>query len=568
VADEPRASFPDELALVDGQPFVRTDNKAMRARFPSVSGPINESALLDQLAASVRYTNLRVQIDGRPIDFSRYPYLVDLYDLPLTKSPLDVVVIKGAQLGFTSWQVLKVIDGAINTYQNQVGIYFPTEPDVVKFSRTRFARLLNQNPEIAKFIKETNSAYIRQIGRVFVFFAGMRSRSAAKSTPNDLNVYDERDEMDDAMVELADRRLDGSDFKHRIEISTPTIPDYGVHNTFNHSTKHHWLIRCEGCGHRTCLELEFPRCLVRTVDGKVIRACIKCGREIHPSNGRWLAMHPKATRLGFYISQLNSPTVSPGEILDEYEFKQTEGRDLTEFYNSRLGLPYAAIDDALDAPMILRLCKGYPRVIRDQGPTIMGADVGKQTHWIVGEKTTETHIKVLNWGTCETIDDLGPDVIDKFGVRSGVIDQMAESHKVRAFCQAQNGLYGCYYSHQMRDHLDWNHRERVVTCNRTETLDLSHAMIVRAEIEFPRADTDLRELLIPQLTNLARVTRINPNTQRPEARWIVRGAKRDHWRHALNYLVMAGDRVSPSIQAHRSRLSKDSFTRSRSWMSA
>lgn len=532
---------------------------------PTTQSP--ESILSAELP-SVRYTNMGLQVDGRPIDFASYPFLIDLYDLPLTRAPLDVVVIKGAQLGFTTWQILKVIDGAIHTYQNQIGIYFPTEPDVNKFSKSRFARLLDQNPEIASHIKETNSVNIRQIGKVFVFFSGMKSRSAAKSTPNDLNVYDERDEMLDEMVELADRRLDGSYFKHRIEISTPTLPDFGVDLSFQSSTKNHWMVRCTACGTRTCLELEFPRCLVRRPDDTVFRACIKCQREIFPINGGWIAAHPDRDRLGYYVSQLNSPTVHPAEILNEYESRQRDGRDLTEFYNSRLGLPFAAIDDALDPPFILRLCRQYPRALQSETPTILGVDVGKVTHWVVGEKITENFIRTLNWGTVDTLDELGT-IMGRYNVRSYVIDQMAEPHKVRSFCSSYPGGYGCYYSSLMRGHLDWNHKERTVTCNRTETLDASHAVIVNGACEFPRADTSLRDELTPQLCNLARVTRINQNTLRPEGRWICRGTKMDHYRHAWNYMVIAGERVSPSIHSHRSRIGKGaSFTRARSFMSA
>lgn len=528
---------------------------------------MTESDILSHASPSVRFTQMKVMIDGRKIDFAKYPYLIDLYDMPRSKKPLDIVVVKGAQLGFTSWQVLWVIDGAINLYQNQIGVYFPTEPDVTKFSQTRFARLMNQNPEIAKYIRDTNSAYIRQIGKVFVFFSGMKSRSAAKSTPNDLNVYDERDEMDDAMVELADRRLDGSEFKHRVEISTPTIPDYGVSYTYELSSKNHWMITCTACGKETCLELEFPQCLTRT-DDTVLRVCVKCGNEIFPINGRWVPMHPDREKHGYYVSQLNSSTVFPEEILNEYEQKQRDGMDMAEFYNSRLGLPYAAIDDALEAPMILRLCKSIPRSIRSPGPCIMGADVGKQTHWMVGEKVTDTHLRVLNWGTVHTLDDLGPEVIDRFGVKAFVIDQMSESHKVRSFCQTYQGGYGAYYSSQMRDHLDWNHKERTVTCNRTETLDASHAIIVNQQVDFPRSDQDLRDEVIKQFTNLARTTRINPNTKRPEARWIARGTKRDHYRHAWNYLVMAADRVSAGA-FRRMRLKQTAtFTHKRTFMSA
>jgi hypothetical protein len=528
-----------------------------------------EQALL-QHSPALRFDRMGVQIDGRKIDFKRYPFLIDLYDMPRHKDqPLDIVAIKGAQMGFTSWQILWVIDGAINVYENQIGIYFPTDPDVQKFSKSRFARLMAQNPGLSAHVRETNSANMRQIGDVFVVFSGMRSRSAAKSTPIDLIVYDERDEMEPEMVELADRRLDGSEFKHRVSISTPTIPDYGVDLEFKESDQRHWFLKCTSCGKHTCLEIEFPKCLQRRTDGKVERICVECNAKVYPYHGTWIAQgDPKSRRTGFYVSQLNSPTVSPTEILDEYERKQRDGEDLTEFYNSRLGRAYANIDDCLEAPMLLALCRDYNRVTRSIGPTFMGVDVGKVTHWVVGEKVTDDHLRFLDWGTVETVDDLRR-IIDLYGVSNYVIDQMAEAHKVRAFCAANTGGFGCYYSQQIRNHIDWNDKENTVTVNRTETLDRSHALIVKGQADLPRADREMRKDFIPQMCNLARSMHMNTKLGRPEAKWVVRGTKRDHYRHAFNYACIAADRMSAfAVRRMRASNLHPHYRRSSGWMSA
>lgn len=556
-----KATKPRKVSTGPGKPYYPPG---------PAKGPDPAEELLLQHSPALRYTQLGIRVDGRLINFKSYPFLVDLYDYPLTREPIDIVVIKGAQLGFTSWQILKVIDGAINVYQNQIGVYFPTEPDVQKFSKSRFARLMNQNPSLAKHVQETNAANMRQVGKVFVLFAGMKSRSAAKSTPNDLNVYDERDEMEDAMVELADRRLDGSEFKHRVSISTPTIPDFGVDLEYQSSDQRHWFLRCDSCGKHSCLELEFPACLQRRPDGKAERICVHCKAEIRPLTGQWVPMRkdPAIRRTGFYVSQLNSPTVSPTEILDEYERKQRDGEDLTEFYNSRLGRAHANIDDALEAPLLLALCSNYDRATRSVGPTFAGIDVGKVCHWVVGDKVTDDHLRILNWGTTSTLDDVA-DVLRRFGVHAYVVDQMAETHKVRSFCREFRGGFGCYYSQQIRNHVAWDQRENTVTVNRTESLDRSHAVITQARLDMPRADTEMREILIPQLCNLARIHQVNDKTGKPEARWVVRGSKRDHYRHALNYAVIASDRVSASAMTRmRARRENPGYRGDAGWMSA
>lgn len=525
--------------------------------------------LMMQASAAYRLQQLDVRVDGAKLDFRRFPYLLELYDLPLTKDPLDLVVIKGAQMGFTVWIVLYCIDRAQFLYERQIGIYFPTTDDVSRFSKTRFAPMIQSSARLSNLVRETNSTQVKRVGRVNIIFNGMRSRSGVKSDPNDLNVYDERDEMEDHMVELADHRLDGSQFKHRISNSTPTIPDYGVHREFQESDQRHWFLQCQGCGKRTCLENEFPQCLQRQTDGTAKRVCIHCQHEVWPTDGQWFPMVEKAKRRGYYVSQLNSSTVSPTTILDEYERKQTEGEDLTEFYNSRLGRAHANIEDCLEPPMLLRLCKDYDRARAHASPTAAGIDVGKVFHWWVGEKLTDRHHRLLNWGTCDEPDEVA-EMLRRYSVQSFVIDQMAETRLVRDFVANTQGGFGCYYSDQQRQFYKWDQKESQVVVNRTESLDASHALVVGKNLDLPRADHAMRDELIPQLCNLARTSKVNGNTGRRENRWVIRGAKRDHWRHALNYYLIASERVSAyaSQVARRSNNMRGLRVRRGSFMSA
>jgi hypothetical protein len=309
-------------------------------------------------------------------------------------------------MGWTVWEILIAIDRALHTYDRSILICFPTRDDVADFSKSRFARLMEQNPSLGKHIKGTDSANIKAVGKVFIYFRGAKSRSQLKSIPCDMVTFDERDEMEESMVELADKRLDGSDFKHRISLSTPSIPDYGVDYEYKHSDQSHWLIKCDGCGKYTCLELEFPSCLKRLED-RVMRVCVHCGHEVHPVHGEWVAMKPAHDRRGYYVSQLNSPTVDPKQILTEWEFLQQEGRDVTEFYNSRLGLAYADVESALDEGLCLSACKSHVRAQSNKGPCAMGVDIGpKELHWWIVSRPDEKSLRTQNYGKVKTFEEL------------------------------------------------------------------------------------------------------------------------------------------------------------------
>ncbi len=99
-------------------------------------------------------------------------------------------------------------------------------------------------------------------------------------------VFDEVDEMEPAMVELALERLGHSMVKEEAYLSTPSIPDFGIDRLYAESDQRIWMIKCEHCGEETCLEIEFPTCLLEFSDGRVIRACKKCKQEIFfPAEG-------------------------------------------------------------------------------------------------------------------------------------------------------------------------------------------------------------------------------------------------------------------------------------------
>lgn len=134
----------------------------------------------------------------------------------------------------------------------------------------------------------------------------MKSREGLKSIPVDLIVFDELDEAPQNSVDMALERMAHSEFKEVIELSNPTLPDYGIDKAFQETDQRYWLLKCEKCGGFTCLEDTFPDCLI-TVKSRVIRACQKCKGALDPSIGQWVAKRPSITdKRGYHLAPLMS----------------------------------------------------------------------------------------------------------------------------------------------------------------------------------------------------------------------------------------------------------------------
>lgn len=500
---------------------------------------------VDRLAASraLRLKEKNLVVDGVPFDLSKYPYMMEILDI--LGEEQNICIRKGAQMGFTVGAVLGVIDLARTTYPRGILYLMPTRDDVYDFSRSRFDRLLKDNyAELGRFVQGTDSMGIKRIGSAFIYFRGSKSRSQLKSIPVDCLVTDERDEMEPAMVDLAEKRLDGSRYRHHVTLSTPTIPDYGVDLDYKKSDQRMWHIKCEACGAWTCLEATFPECLKRDKKGRVYRACRKCEREIFIQNGIWKASNESSSSVGYYVSQLCSPTVAPATILNEYEDPDVQtGERLREFKNSRLGLAHADIEDVLSERMLREILGSEPMQRSAQGPCFMGVDVGKRVHhYHIGQRLGDRTLDFLRYGKAASFEELH-DLATKFNVDTGVMDEMAETHAVREFVDAHPGWYGCWYSEQQKGDYDFNDNTQMVKVNRTELLDHSHRTILQKRATLPRPDEQW-EGFVKQMTNLARITLRDEKTGLPKTSWIIRGGrKNDHWRHSYAYAVLAAEQV-------------------------
>ena len=468
----------------------------------------------------------------------------------LQETAKEQCFIKGAQTGCTEALVLRTLHGMIYQHYPQGAVYlFPTRDDVKDFSKARFDPLIAGNPSINEHVQNTDATNIKQIGRAFLYLRGARitknisgskkSSSQLKSIPVDRVVFDERDEMDDSMVELARERVSHSDVQEIISLGTPTIPDFGIDKAYQSSDQRVWMIRCEKCNKHTCLELEFPACIVRREDGSAFRACVHCGAEIFPHNGTWVAQYPGRDLVGWWISQLNSLYVKPGYILDLYE--EPPNGDLSEVMNSKLGRAYIPAENRLTMNEVYSCCGRDAMLAKHEGPCGMGVDVGRDLHVTVGYRVNRKSIKIIFIGRVSTFNDLH-DISTRYNVRSSVIDLKPETRKVREFQLSEpHSIFGCDYVETRVGMTAWDEKERVIKCNRTEICDQTHDLVTEpGRLELPRRNTEV-DMYAREMCNIAKVLEEDTDTGNRVYRYKKLGP--DHYRHSTNYLLLACDRV-------------------------
>jgi hypothetical protein len=485
-----------------------------------------------------------IKLDGRPFSLKGHEYQRDmlLEDFPRQ------VFLKGAQLGVTSVQMLKNMHGLISGRYPQGALYlFPSRGDVQDFSRGRFAPLINDNPELARYVQDTDAQNIKRIGKSMLYLRGARATSkiggtkrsstSLKSIPVDRVVFDERDEMSDDMVQLALERVSHSTIKEEIFLSTPTIPNFGVDKLFQESDQRHWFLKCRKCGGETCLELCFPDCLEELFEGCVIRLCQKCrNAEIFPEDGHWVALYPERSTslVGWRISQLNSTFVDPAKILELYH--NPPNGNLAEIMNSKLAQAHIDAENRLNAAEVLALCGDKPMAQSDSGPCYMGCDVGRLLHLVIGKRNWNKKVEVVFAGAFESFNQLDQ-LMKDFKVSRCVIDALPETRKCREFAQAHSGkVFMCFYQDSRQGAYAWDEKQHTVSANRTEALDASHNLLSSGEVILPRRNPTLEEFA-QHCANVARVLQTDPETGSSRYVYIQTGP--DHYRHAFSYMVMA-----------------------------
>jgi hypothetical protein len=324
--------------------------------------------------------------------FLHHPWCREIHD----SQAAWTIAMKAAQLGVTETGINRAFF-TLDQSKRDVLYVLPTALNASDFSKARFATALKLSPHLKNLFVDTNTVGLKSTGANVLYIRGSRGDSNLKSIPVSELVLDELDEMDTHAVWLALERLSGQIEKHILAISTPTVPKYGIHKLYLTSTQEHFCFQCPHCGRWT--ELAWPDCVEiigeSVNDPRCKESFLKCKECKHKlehgakpeflAGGKWQVTEPNVSAeesRGFYINQLYSSTVTPGELVIAYHRGLGDEAANTEFHCSKLGVPFIGEGAQVTDEMIEACIKGHS--INDTRPQIggdrlitMGVDQGK-----------------------------------------------------------------------------------------------------------------------------------------------------------------------------------------------
>lgn len=384
------------------------------------------SGLLDglkpepRLSVSVWAENNRVLSQSEsaspgPWDNSLCPYLVEIMDNLSVNSPAqEVVVMKGAQLGFTE-AANNLIGYVIDQVPSRVMMVQPTDAVAVKLSKTRIAPMIESTPSIAKKIRPArtrdsgNTTKLKQFPGGAFILAGANSPVSLRMISARFLILDEVDgypedlgnEGNPMKLAIARTRTYGRRAKI-FTLSTPTIDGKSAIQTeFLRTDQRYFYVPCPHCGEYQ--RLEFKRLKWETGKPETVRyECYDCGELIEERfktsmmvKGRWQSTFPEnidPKKVGYHLSSLYSPShwFSWETIIRQWEEIQGNVNDLKTFVNTVLGEVWVEKGDSPEWSTVYNKRKDYAfnTINNDVYFITAGADV----------QADRIEVEIVGWG--------------------------------------------------------------------------------------------------------------------------------------------------------------------------
>ncbi len=458
--------------------------------------------------------------------------------------------MKGAQIGVTETMINRAFH-MLDVRRIDVMYLFPTTDDASDFSAGRFDQALEMSPHLKDLFSDVSNIGHKRAGGTSFYCRGSRSRSKLKSVPVGGLFIDEYDEMVAENVPLARERLSGHEEKFEMNVSTPTIPEHGISVVYNSSSQFGFYIQCESCSHRQTLSWEDDGS--GSVDwlGEDFKTatfqCKKCKKpwsHEHKINAVSKGGYERITgkdgdeSVSVHIGQLYSPTITAHELVNEFlnadnEFKRTE------FFNSKLGLPYVAKGAKLSLTEIKKSIRGGVHEQQTSVAATMGIDVGQNedhrveiAEWEAGgaiKKVIKTVI--CGWERL-------PSLVMQYNVACVIIDALPERAKSREFVRMFSGrAYMAFYPEGMKNLYTVDEKASTVNIHRTEAIDTVFARYRNDTLWLPMDMVQFERYAI-ELCSPTRIMKMNKQTGEPIARY-VESTGTDHFAHASVYNEIA-----------------------------
>lgn len=422
----------------------------------------NASKLIDSVSSLGWAFKNRI-IEGKPYTLKGREFLREIYSHFINeKVKKEVVIMKGAQLGVSELAVnlgLYVVDNI-----GDVMYLLPGGGDASNFSSGRFNPAIENSERLSNLFNDVSNIGHKRTGERNLFVRGANSESGLRSTPVDFLVIDEYSLMPERSVELALDRLDASEYKWILKLSTPLLPEMNIHSAFLQSDQREFFVKCQKCGLEQPVDF-FENIFLNHEKESYFYGCKKCKTELNRNIGQWKAL-AKSKVPGYHISQTLSPTVSADDLIDKFEKTKFSATVKENFYNSKLGLPYVCEGDKL-----LHEDIEAAKFEEVKSPQVCGIDVGSYLHVIFYDSFGNI-CKVQKYRDFAEVER----IILQSGITVAVIDAMPETRKARELQESLKKnckVFLCRYVDNSKAELNFteNDDSQFVTADRTSICD-------------------------------------------------------------------------------------------------
>lgn len=388
---------------------------------------------------------------------SRTPYLRELMDHFSQYSAVsEVIVIKGAQLGFTEMG-FNILGYNIDIDPGPLMYVMPTVETVKRNSKIRLKPMIQSTPSLARKIQESksrdsgNTIFQKDFPGGTLILSGANSASSLRSVPIRVLILDEVDAFppdldgEGSPVDLAKARTRTFARKKVFMLSTPTIHGASLIETEYISTSQKkFFVPCPHCG--TYQHLVWKNVKWERGDPSSAKyECFDCEKMIEErfktemfAAGEWRSTAPEndsATRVGYHINSLYSPFgwySWPDAVNDWLEAKKDKTQTkLKVFVNTVLGETWKETGDAPEWQNLYNRRESYSvnSPPNDVAIVTAGVDIQKDrieleiVGWCKGKRSFSIDYRVLPGDTSgkKVWDDLALIVSETWTRPDGVV---------------------------------------------------------------------------------------------------------------------------------------------------
>jgi hypothetical protein len=510
-----------------------------------------------------------LRVDGRDFSLKGREYVRQV----IRDSSAEIWIPKAAQMAFTVTAITKTMHNVIERRWN--GLYLlPVKAGAIPFVQARIDPVIESNDYLAEsFSSVDNRLHKQSIDKINLYVRGTNIIRELQEVPVDFEIWDERDRMVDENLPDARHRMDGSEIRKLMVLSTPTVDGYGVYSEdgWDRSDQHRWEVPCPSCNRYQVLNFNDPGLdynNVKVGDDKYdcTLECAFCHKEIEDNQrpalngkGRWTPYKPDGRIRGYHISQLNSPTQPLYEIMADYFTGQKDARRIRAFFNQNLGLPYTAAGDKITPELLDKLrVSGYTMGGIPNSALAIGIDVGTVIHvwcWHFdrdGRKMLWNIRTFRNWNELDSF-------LGSLGSWRGVIDAHPEKSKAYDLALKYHGKLWIGFSSDRPQAYEMANFSKLVynepghvTIDKTMALDTLISDMLKGRVVLP---PDARELgenmpqkpyngVYHQMTQMVRVEEEDTKANMI-AHWKKNRAA-DHWHHAAMFASVA-EKIAPKL---------------------